>query len=151
MIKNLIKMLSLYLVLIYLCIFVFNNVNIWIGIVVLTVGLYFLFDEIIYFASDIRYMKISEIRANREYNKILYTVYFTPNWLGKIFNIKNKTVGFYYAGFKHSLTVYGYTITENGSNAYMDENRNILDKYNYSELCEAIDKWKRNNGYKDND
>ena len=64
-------------------------------------------------------MKISEIRANREYNKILYTVYFTPNLLGKIFNIKNKTVGFYYAGFKHSLTIYGYTIIENGSNAYI--------------------------------
>lgn len=151
MIKNPIKMLLLYSMLICVCVFVLKNVNVWIGVIALIVSLYFLLVEIIYFATDIRYMKISEIRANREYNKILYTVYFTPNWLGKIFNIKNKRVGFYYAGFKHSLTVYGYTIIENGSNAYMDENRNILDKYNYSELCAAIDKWKRNNGYKDND
>lgn len=151
MIKNLIKMLSLYSMLIYACVFVLKNVNTWIGVIVLIVSLYFLLAEIIYFATDIRYMKIFGIKANRKDNKILYTVYFTPNLLGKIFKIKNKTGKFYYAGFKHSLTMYGYTIIKNGSNAYMDENRNILDKYNYSELCEAIDKWKRNNGYKDND
>lgn len=76
-------------------------------------------------------MKIKEIKR-KENSYWIYEVTFTPNWLEKLFGVKEKT-----KEYKDKNATY----TFGGGNVYMDKECNELGNGNW--IGEAIDKFRR--------
>lgn len=76
-------------------------------------------------------MKIKEIeRKNGSYD--IYVVTFKPNWLERLFGVKEKQKEYKETGNKY---LFG------GQNEYMDKKGNSLG--NASSISMSIDKWRR--------
>lgn len=76
-------------------------------------------------------MKIKEIRQ-REGSSDIYVVTFKPNWLEKLFGVKEKQKEYRPTGVQYLV---------GGQREYMDKNGNSLG--NFSSISEAIDKYRR--------
>jgi hypothetical protein len=76
-------------------------------------------------------MKIKEIKRKKDSYSI-YEVTFTPNWLEKLFGIKEKT-----KEYKETSSSY----TFGGGNVYIDKKGNKLGNGNW--IGEAIDNFNR--------
>ena len=76
-------------------------------------------------------MKIKEIKKV-EGTYLVYEVVFRPNWIEKIFGVKEKI-----KKFKDT----GKTYVFGGQSVYIDENGDELGNYSY--ISESIDRWKR--------
>ena len=76
-------------------------------------------------------MKIKEIKKV-EGTYLVYEVVFRPNWIEKIFGVKERVKKFKDTG---STYLFG------GQSVYMDQSGNKLGNYSY--ISESIDRWKR--------
>lgn len=76
-------------------------------------------------------MKIKEIKLKKD-SYCIYQVTFTPNWLEKLFGIKEETKEYKYGDA---------TYTFGGGNVYIDKSGKELGNGNW--IGEAIDKFRR--------
>lgn len=76
-------------------------------------------------------MKINKIKKE-EGSYLIYEVTFVPNWIERIFGVKEKI-----RRFKDT----GKTYVFGGQSVYIDESGNELG--NYSSISESIDRWRR--------
>jgi len=76
-------------------------------------------------------MKIKEIKKV-EGTRLVYEITFRPNWIEKIFGVKEKVKKFKDTGKTYAL---------GGQSVYIDESGDELGNYSY--ISESIDRWKR--------